>query len=69
MELFRGGPLADLIDKAGPLPTRRVAKIGLSVLEALHGAHAAGIVSPGHQACQSGRQWLAGGAELISALP
>jgi serine/threonine protein kinase len=44
MELFRGGSLADLIDKAGPLPPRRVAEIGLSVLDALCVAHAAGIV-------------------------
>lgn len=44
MELFRGGSLADLIDKAGPLPPRRVAEIGLRVLDALGAAHAAGIV-------------------------
>ncbi|MGO8888910.1 MAG: serine/threonine-protein kinase [Streptosporangiaceae bacterium] len=44
MELFRGGSLADLIDQAGPLPPRRVAEIGLCVLDALCAAHAAGIV-------------------------
>jgi eukaryotic-like serine/threonine-protein kinase len=44
MELFRGGSLADLIDRAGRLPPRRVAEIGLCVLDALRAAHGAGIV-------------------------
>ena len=44
MGLFRGGSLADLIDKAGPPPPRRVTEIGLCVLDALCAAHAAGPV-------------------------
>jgi hypothetical protein len=44
MELFGGGSLEDLLVSAGPLPYRRVAEIGLQVVDALAAAHTAGVV-------------------------
>jgi eukaryotic-like serine/threonine-protein kinase len=44
MEWFDGGSLQDLILSDGPLPYRRVAEIGLQVLDALCTAHSAGVV-------------------------
>jgi tRNA A-37 threonylcarbamoyl transferase component Bud32 len=43
MELVHGGSLEDLLKAEGRLPPRRVAQIGLQVLDALHAAHRAGI--------------------------
>ncbi|HEU5159440.1 MAG TPA: serine/threonine-protein kinase [Streptosporangiaceae bacterium] len=44
MEFVRARPLQEIVDQDGPLPPRRVAEIGLQVLEALNHAHAAGIL-------------------------
>jgi serine/threonine protein kinase len=60
MELLTGRAL----DEAGPLPSRRVAEIGLAVLEALRAAHAQGVlhrdVKPGNIfLCDDGRVVLA----------
>ncbi|MBW8481846.1 WD40 repeat domain-containing serine/threonine protein kinase [Actinomadura parmotrematis] len=44
MELIDGEALNAVVRRDGPLPPRRVAEIGLSVLEALRAAHAAGVV-------------------------
>ncbi|HKE97697.1 MAG TPA: serine/threonine-protein kinase [Actinomycetes bacterium] len=44
MEYIRGRPLADVVATGGPLPVRRVAEIGLEMLDALRAAHAAGVV-------------------------
>ena len=52
MELLRGRTLADAVAADGPLPEPEVARIGLSLLDALDAAHAAGIlhrdVKPGN---------------------
>ncbi|WP_245966888.1 serine/threonine-protein kinase [Sphaerisporangium album] len=52
MELVRGRSLDKIVHAEGPLPPRRVAAIGLAVLDALGAAHAAGIlhrdVKPGN---------------------
>ena len=60
MELLTGRPL----DEAGPLPPRRVAEIGLALLDALGAAHEQGIlhrdVKPGNVfLCDDGRVVLA----------
>jgi serine/threonine protein kinase len=44
MEFVRARALQEIIDRDGPLPPRRVAEIGLQLLEALIHAHAAGIL-------------------------
>ncbi|MFB4310519.1 serine/threonine-protein kinase [Actinomadura sp. GTD37] len=44
MELIRGMSLGQLLAERGPLPARRVAAIGLAMLDALSAAHAQGIV-------------------------
>jgi serine/threonine protein kinase len=44
MELVRGGTLTDLLRERSALPAAEVAQIGLSVLEALEAAHAAGVL-------------------------
>jgi serine/threonine protein kinase len=44
MELVRGGTLTDLLRECSVLPAAEVARIGLSVLEALAAAHAAGVL-------------------------
>jgi serine/threonine protein kinase len=44
MEYVRSRSLHDVIVTEGPLPPRRVAEIGLDVLEALCAAHAAGVL-------------------------
>ncbi|HEX6470927.1 MAG TPA: protein kinase [Streptosporangiaceae bacterium] len=44
MEFVHARPLQDIIDSDGPLPPRRVAEIGMQLLEALTHAHAAGIL-------------------------
>ncbi|MGH8907256.1 MAG: serine/threonine-protein kinase [Egibacteraceae bacterium] len=43
MQLIRARSLADVVHEDGPLPPRRVAAIGLEVLNALSVAHAAGV--------------------------
>jgi hypothetical protein len=43
-ELTDGLPLSELLDRHGQLPWRRVASIGLEVLEVLESAHRAGVV-------------------------
>ncbi len=52
MQLLAAESLSDLIKDTGPLPPRRVAEIGLALLDALRAAHAAGIlhrdVKPGN---------------------
>jgi eukaryotic-like serine/threonine-protein kinase len=42
-ELTDGLPLSELLDRHGQLPWRRVARIGLEVLEVLESAHRAGV--------------------------
>jgi serine/threonine protein kinase len=44
MQFVQARPLQEIIDSDGPLPPRRVAEIGLQLLEALNHAHAAGIL-------------------------
>jgi WD40 repeat protein/predicted Ser/Thr protein kinase len=44
MELIRGRSLDDIVKSGGPLPPKRVAAIGLEVLQALRAAHAAGVI-------------------------
>ncbi|HEY3632783.1 MAG TPA: serine/threonine-protein kinase, partial [Jatrophihabitantaceae bacterium] len=44
MEYVQAPSLAEILDKQGPLPAQRVAKLGLGVLDALDAAHAMGIV-------------------------
>jgi hypothetical protein len=44
MQFVQARPLQEIIDQDGPLPPRRVAEIGLQLLEALNHAHAAGIL-------------------------
>ncbi|MFC0542019.1 serine/threonine-protein kinase [Kutzneria chonburiensis] len=44
MEYVDAPTLADLIDRDGPMPTERVARLGGELLSALEAAHAAGIV-------------------------
>ncbi|MGI5321043.1 serine/threonine-protein kinase [Actinomadura nitritigenes] len=44
MELIRGRSLDEEIRRSGPLPQRRVAEIGLSIMEALRAAHAQGVL-------------------------
>lgn len=43
MEFVRGRSLDDLLKAEGPLPARRVAELGLQVLDALRATHRAGI--------------------------
>ncbi|WP_206681746.1 serine/threonine-protein kinase [Actinomadura sp. J1-007] len=43
MEFVRGRSLDDLLRAEGPLPARRVAELGLQVLDALRATHRAGI--------------------------
>ncbi|WP_063748944.1 serine/threonine-protein kinase [Streptomyces sp. NRRL B-24484] len=43
MELVRGESLQDVLDRQGPLPPARAARIGLDLLAALEAAHRAGI--------------------------
>jgi serine/threonine protein kinase len=43
-ELVGGRPLADVVERKGPMHAKRVAAIGLDVLEALTAAHSIGIV-------------------------
>ncbi|TDC88768.1 serine/threonine protein kinase, partial [Nonomuraea deserti] len=44
MRLLRGRPLDRVIRDSGTLPVRRVARLGLGVLDALATAHAAGVL-------------------------
>jgi tRNA A-37 threonylcarbamoyl transferase component Bud32 len=44
MELVQAPSLADVLERDGPLPADRVARIGLEVLDALSAAHRAGIL-------------------------
>jgi serine/threonine protein kinase len=44
MQFVQARPLQEIIDQDGPLRPRRVAEIGLQLLEALNHAHAAGIL-------------------------
>ncbi|PRY01905.1 serine/threonine-protein kinase [Allonocardiopsis opalescens] len=44
MELVSGRSLQETVDATGPLPARRVAEIGLQLLDALEAAHALGVV-------------------------
>ncbi|GAA1830619.1 serine/threonine-protein kinase [Actinomadura chokoriensis] len=44
MELIEGRSLADVLAEQGALPPRRVAMIGLAMLDALSAAHAQGVV-------------------------
>ncbi|MFA1540703.1 serine/threonine-protein kinase [Actinomadura monticuli] len=44
MELIRGRSLAQLLAEQGAVPARRVAAIGLAMLDALSAAHAQGVV-------------------------
>ncbi|MGI8333583.1 WD40 repeat domain-containing serine/threonine protein kinase [Actinomadura scrupuli] len=44
MELIRGRSLDDIVKSEGPLPPKRVAAIGLEVLQALRAAHTAGVI-------------------------
>src|SRR5918992_1265241 len=44
MELIDGSSLSSIVKREGPLPPRRVAEIGLNVLQALRAAHAAGVI-------------------------
>jgi serine/threonine protein kinase len=44
MELIRGRSLDAIVKAGGPLPPRRVAAIGLEILQALRAAHAAGVI-------------------------
>ncbi|MFI6478075.1 protein kinase [Nonomuraea sp. NPDC050663] len=44
MQMVPSRSLGTVIKKDGPLPYRRVAEIGLAVLDALHGAHEAGVL-------------------------
>jgi eukaryotic-like serine/threonine-protein kinase len=52
MQLVRYPTLKDVVDQQGPLPPRRVARIGLGILDAIAAAHAAGVlhrdVKPGN---------------------
>jgi serine/threonine protein kinase len=57
--------LDELVSRHGPLPVRRVAQIGLEVLDALEAAHAAGLahldLRPGNVLIAAdGRAWVAG---------
>jgi predicted Ser/Thr protein kinase len=44
MELIRGRSLDDIVKSGGPLPVKRVAAIGLEILQALRAAHLAGVI-------------------------
>ncbi|MBW3601791.1 MAG: serine/threonine protein kinase [Actinobacteria bacterium] len=44
MELLRAPTLADLVERDGPLPPARAARVGLGVLDVLRAAHRRGIV-------------------------
>lgn len=44
MELLEGRSLGSLIDAMAPLPSSRVAHIGVQIAEAVHAAHLAGII-------------------------
>ncbi|MEV0389769.1 serine/threonine-protein kinase [Nonomuraea sp. NPDC050643] len=44
MQLVQSRSLGAVIKQDGPLPTKRVAEIGLAVLDALHRAHEAGVL-------------------------
>jgi serine/threonine protein kinase len=44
MQLVQSRSLGTVIKQDGPLPARRVAEIGLAVLDALHRAHEAGVL-------------------------
>jgi eukaryotic-like serine/threonine-protein kinase len=56
-ELVEAFTLGELVSRHGPLPVRRVAQIGLGVLEALEAAHGAGLV---HLGLQPGSVLVAG---------
>jgi eukaryotic-like serine/threonine-protein kinase len=56
-ELVEALTLAELVSRHGPLPVRRVAQIGLEVLEALAAAHEAGLA---HLGLQPGNVLVAG---------
>src|SRR5919107_2588578 len=60
MELLSGRNLAQILDGQGPLSIEQVRHIGLSLLDALHAVHRAGVVhcdvKPANvQLCQGGR--------------
>ena len=60
MEVLTGRTLKDAVNTDGPLPPRRVAEIGVALIDALAAAHRAGIlhrdVKPGNvQLCDDGR--------------
>ncbi|NUW40018.1 serine/threonine-protein kinase [Nonomuraea rhodomycinica] len=52
MELLRGGSLADVVKRHGPMPQEHAARVGADLLEALAAAHAQGLqhrdVKPGN---------------------
>jgi eukaryotic-like serine/threonine-protein kinase len=56
-ELVEGLTVDELVSRHGPLPVRRVAQIGLEVLDALEAAHAAGLT---HLGLQPGKVLIAG---------
>jgi eukaryotic-like serine/threonine-protein kinase len=56
-ELVEALTLAELVSRHGPLPVRRVAQIGLGVLDALEAAHGAGLA---HLGLQPGSVLIAG---------
>ena len=44
MELIEGRPLAEIIEREGPLPAARIADIGRQILDALIAGHAVGVL-------------------------
>jgi hypothetical protein len=61
MEYVQAPSLAEILDKQGPLPAQRVAKLGLGVLDALDAAHAMGIV---HRDIKPGNVLVAAGDKV-----
>jgi hypothetical protein len=63
MELVQAPSLADVLERGGPLPADRVARIGLEVLDALSAAHRAGIL---HRDIKPGNLLITGRGAVIT---
>ncbi|MET7464595.1 serine/threonine-protein kinase [Nonomuraea sp. NPDC005501] len=62
MELLRGGTLADVVKRHGPMPQEHAARIGADLLEALAAAHAQGLQ---HRDVKPGNVFITDGGRVV----